>query len=262
MADCNRFYVYIHRFSNGVLYVGKGTNGRCFQFSLNRHNIHWDRLLIKHGRPKAKILKNKLSEFEALALEVELISRLRSKGKMLCNRTDGGNGCLGMSVSKETRAKLSAASIGRTGYRHTKDAKEKVSEANKGRFVGNKSKRYKKEAFKFVHESGKTFSGTQWQFSKEFGIPQPLSSMLCCGKIKSTNRWRISTTLKNETFSIGRRNGRYDHTVYHFIHKDGTNEICTKNDLCKKYHLPYPSNLATLCKGKIKSYKGWRVIIN
>lgn len=262
--DSNRFYVYLHRFHNGTLYVGKGCAKRAWQFSLNRHNSYWDRLRSKHGAPSVKILARGLSEAAALAMEVAVISRLCLKGKVICNLTSGGDGCVGMMVSDDTRAKLRAANsgernnmYGKTQPQHVKDA---ISAANKGRFIGEKSGMYNPERLSFFNDkTAESFIGTRWEMQAFSGLSAGWLSRLCSGLCDSAMGWRLSTTPPEATGRRGKRHGRYDHTVFDFVHDSGAKESCTKNELGIKYSLPSPSNLTTLCAGRIKSYKGWRL---
>lgn len=268
MLDSNRFYVYVHRFANGTLYVGKGAAKRAWQSSLNRHNSYWDRLRIKYGAPKVRVLISGLTEKDALAKEMIVISSLREKGKKLCNRTDGGDGCVGILITDETREKFRLANSGENnnmhGKTHTRQARDAISVANTGRFLGSLSPRYNVEILSVINDkTGDTFTGTRQEFSAHAGVPQPRASMLYTGRSASVFSWRLSSTNPEDTGKKGKRHGRYDHTVYEFAHDSGIKESCTKNELGIKYSLPSPSNLTTLCAGRIKSYKGWRLqIIN
>jgi len=264
MSNSTRFYVYLHRFKNGTLYVGKGCGRRAWQSSANRHNSYWDRLRNKYGAPKVRVIFDRLLESDALSKEVLIISLLRAKQKTLCNRTDGGDGCVGMDVGTETRKKIGAANRGEKnnmwGKNQPQYVKDAISAANTGRFVGELSGRYDNEVFIFLDDiNGDTFIGTKWEFQQKIGISAGWISRLCSGNCDSARGWRLSTTLQSETGRRGKRHGRYDHRVFSFVHDSGIKETCTKNELGIKYHLPSPSNLSTLCAGRIKSYKGWRL---
>lgn len=265
MLDSNRFYVYVHRFANGTLYVGKGSAKRAWQSSLNRHNSYWDRLRNKYGAPRVKILIAGLAEKDALAQEMSVIAKLREKGRKLCNRTDGGDGCTGMQVSAATRSRMSAASSGERnpmhGKTHLTPAREAISAANKGRFIGALSPLYNPEVLAFSNDlTGESFSGTRWEMQRFSGIAAGWLSRICSGLCDSAKGWRLSTTAPDATGRRGKRHGRYDHTIFDFVHDSGIKESCTKNELGIKYSLPSPSNLTTLCAGRIKSYKGWRLL--
>jgi len=56
----------------------------------------------------------------------------------------------------------------------------------------------------------------------------------------------------------GENHPQYDHTIYHFINDNGTEELCTRYHLRVKYSLD-DGNLCMLIKGKRKSHGGWRI---
>jgi hypothetical protein len=56
----------------------------------------------------------------------------------------------------------------------------------------------------------------------------------------------------------GKNNVRYDHTVYHFINKDGREEFSTQNELLIKYDLDH-SCMSIIIRSRFRSHRGWRV---
>lgn len=58
------------------------------------------------------------------------------------------------------------------------------------------------------------------------------------------------------TFRRDKNHQRYDHTTYTFYHKSGIIEICTRNELIKKYNL-HTGAMTYLIKNKIHYHKGW-----
>jgi len=102
------YYVYEHlRESDGsVFYVGMG-RGKRFKTRDSR-NIHWKRIVLKHGFV-SNIIASGLTLEDAYKLEVALIKK---HGKQnLCNITDGGDGV--KNPTKETRQKMRFAKIGK-----------------------------------------------------------------------------------------------------------------------------------------------------
>lgn len=63
---------------------------------------------------------------------------------------------------------------------------------------------------------------------------------------------------KNRLANSGRKNARYDHTEYIFVHATLGRERCTRHDLQLKYNLD-GGHLCSLIKGKLKSHKGWKL---
>ena len=54
------YYVYLHRFTNGVFYIGKGYGKRFFKVS-NRNNNFYNNLLKKYGPPIKGIYRDNLT---------------------------------------------------------------------------------------------------------------------------------------------------------------------------------------------------------
>lgn len=119
------FYVYIHfRSDDGLpFYVGKGRENRAWR--TDGRSIQWNRIVAKHGL-KIEILKGELSEISAFELEKSTILAL-GRG-FLCNHTDGGEGVAGWEPNAETKARMSAAQLGR---KHSDAAKAKMGVAFK-----------------------------------------------------------------------------------------------------------------------------------
>lgn len=59
----------------------------------------------------------------------------------------------------------------------------------------------------------------------------------------------------------GKDHPMFDHTIHHFIHDDGTERLCTRQDFIKEFNLS-PGNIHTLLSGKWIVYKGWRLYKN
>lgn len=141
------------RWRNGLGY----RNSIVFWRAINKYTWDgFDHIIIADG----------LTEIEAKQKEVELIALYRTNccryksPEMGYNMTDGGEGTTGIEWSEESRLKLSESRKklylsdnppvmniphyeGKNhpmfGRHHTEEAKKKISDANKGRFVGEKS---------------------------------------------------------------------------------------------------------------------------
>jgi len=112
-------------------YVGQGNYDRPYR--PHPYKGHRGNFCIKPtDENQIVIIKDNLTEQEAKDLEIKLIDNhgRRSLGEgYLLNRTEGGEGISGYKHTKETKIKLSEAN---TGKKHTKETKRKLSEANKG----------------------------------------------------------------------------------------------------------------------------------
>lgn len=141
----SNFYVYVHnRLKNGEpFYVGKGRGKRCGAHQ--KRNPHWRNIVAKDGGFHISFIARNIDEQSAFIVEMETIDKYRSSGVNLANMTDGGEGISGFRhtdearakmsakrkariTSAETRAKMSAALIGnkrRLGIPHSAETKAK-----------------------------------------------------------------------------------------------------------------------------------------
>jgi len=104
------FFVYVHRRADDgtVFYVGKGTvkRGRCERaFERFGRSRYWNAVVAKHGF-EVEVVAHFMVESDSHAFECALI---REYGRSrLVNLTAGGEGSVGIVVSPQARAKLSA----------------------------------------------------------------------------------------------------------------------------------------------------------
>lgn len=108
-------------------YIGKGTIKRAFAPHKN----------VTRPKDKSKIilLETNLSEIGALALErryIEWYGRKCNNSGILLNKAEGGDGVSGFKLSKETRERMSIARIGKSswnkGLRYSKEEKAKFGQ--------------------------------------------------------------------------------------------------------------------------------------
>lgn len=82
-------------------------------------------------------------------------------------------------------------------------------------------------------------------------------------KVCATHRKRWQNEEYRQSVVIhsqGKNNGRYDHTIYHFMHKDGREETCERDEMYKKYKgYLKRGGLSELINGNLQVYKGWRI---
>lgn len=112
------FYIYRHirPDTNDVFYIGKGymlTKGHsCRHLSKHGRNKYWESIVEKNnGVYEVEIIFYCKTEEEVNKKEIEFIKLYGRKNLnkgTLCNLTDGGDGSIGIRVSKQTRDKLSA----------------------------------------------------------------------------------------------------------------------------------------------------------
>jgi hypothetical protein len=102
------FYVYAHyrKTDDSIFYIGVAKSKKRFTSKYSR-NKYWKNIVEKHGF-YYKILMECDDWSECFKKEIELIKlygRLDLKTGLLCNMTDGGEGCLNISV--ESKLKIS-----------------------------------------------------------------------------------------------------------------------------------------------------------
>lgn len=88
--------------------------------------------------------------------EVFWIAKFKCDGYKLTNMTEGGDvGSLGYKHSDEAKRKISEAGKRRKGYKHTDEAKEKISDSLKGKKGRNTGNQHSEETKKQISETKK-----------------------------------------------------------------------------------------------------------
>ncbi|MER9135111.1 NUMOD3 domain-containing DNA-binding protein [Mesorhizobium sp. M0830] len=156
------FYVYVWRDSAGVpFYVGKGgTPDRAFRTN-GRFRSKAFKAVYAQGGCAVEIVDEFIHESEAHAHEIELIERYgrRDLGTgTLVNLTDGGEGIAGYKHSDEAKRKISIASLNqsdetraklrsvRRGRPKSKEWRDKIALANTGKTHGDETRKKIAEA--------------------------------------------------------------------------------------------------------------------
>jgi hypothetical protein len=134
-------YQHIRKDTNEVFYVGIGKKEKR-AYSKDGRNKHWKNIVNKVGY-YAEIIYNDLEWNLACNMEkylIESYGRLDLGTGLLCNKTDGGDGAIGIIVSYEVREKMR---IFQTGQKRSNELKQKLSASLKGRIPWNKGKKMK-----------------------------------------------------------------------------------------------------------------------
>jgi hypothetical protein len=158
VKDDNRFYVYALRVDGEVnpFYIGKGQGNRAihhFTPSSLQKNSHKNNK-IKKARAQGKEVKIEyfatgLTNDQACAKEREYIAKYGRwdavEGGVLANRTDGGEGTLGIKPTEETRKKMSESHRANPhspwkGKKLSEEHKAAIGDGIKGRQVSDDTK--------------------------------------------------------------------------------------------------------------------------
>jgi len=126
-------YVYRHvrLDKNEPFYIGIGNN-EYRAYSTKNRNRHWKSIASK-TEYRVDILFEDIDYEHAKEKEVEFIALYGRSDLMkgtLCNKTDGGDGCLGLVHSKEAREKMGAPNRGKV---ISKEHREAISKFHKGK---------------------------------------------------------------------------------------------------------------------------------
>jgi hypothetical protein len=123
------YYVYQYLRENGTpYYIGKGKGKRAWLSHKRENGVN----LLPKNQDRIQILKENLTEEEALELEVKLTSYYGRKDKgtgILRNMTDGGEGSTGRVYkhAEETKKKISSALKGKQKKPFTDDHKHNMT---------------------------------------------------------------------------------------------------------------------------------------
>lgn len=234
MAEARAHYVYLHRRASdgSPFYVGKGKDRRAWQ--KHGRNSYWHNVAKKHGF-HVEVIKQAMPEPCALSFERALIASIRAP---LANLTDGGGGATGWRHSEETKARIGAYWKGRTvtpamkraldsrGRKATPEQKEKMRAAKLGKKRG----------------------------------PMPAERRAKIAASHIGIRPSAETLRKMSLAKIGKNVGRdsptYDHTLRHWVHKDGPEFFGTRGDFIKTFSLGDPC-VSAVIHGRQKTVKGW-----
>jgi len=190
-------------------YIGKGCGQRAFD-AKRAVAAPVDKSFIV-------FLEEGLTEAEAFALEkyaVSFYGRIDKGMGILWNMTDGGEGCSGVIMSEEARAKIARAltgrkrppeviekmAKGRTGILHTEETKRKMSESRRGKKKGPHSAAAKqrisegkaKYEYEVTDPDGNIYTTRSLNmFCKEHGLLQSHMSATAHGERNSYKGWKV-----------------------------------------------------------------------
>ena len=165
MATRTDFYIYKHTFSNGIVYIGKGTGDRCCKYQ--GRNDYYTKLFNKYGKPDIEILYDGLTESESFSIEVAEIAILRLNSIPNCNITIGGEGA--------------------SGYKHKESSKIRISESGKGLRTGDSNGNYNDSVYRFSHKDYGIVDTTIYGLNKTYNVVRSGIYRIINGDRKTAN---------------------------------------------------------------------------
>ena len=151
-------YEHIRPDTNAVFYVGKGTDKRMH--SKHRRNAHWNSIVRKAGGFTVREVCRHEDEELVFLAEQERIDQLKRLGVKLSNKTDGGEGPSGYRHTEEAKRKITEAQLGEKHHAYgkpmLKHTKEALLKANKGKPLSEEHRKKVSEANKLRKNSPKT----------------------------------------------------------------------------------------------------------
>lgn len=287
-------YVYVHKklTDGSVFYVGQGRGYRIK--SPTGRNIHWRRVVAKHGYSVHKIAED-LSPECALSIERAVIKHYGRQN--LTNLTDGGDiGPTGLVHSPEVRAAQAERMRGNTrtlGKRLTEEHKAKISASGKGRIVSEatreklrgRSTSAETRAKLSASLKGKVRSEEARANMREAQKNRPPVSAETRAKISAASigkrvgkdnpsygipkteaqKQRLREAMTGRKFSaetIAKKSGvnhpRYDPTPITLVHADHGERTTTRKQFQDEYGIS-STHFSALVRGRRKSSRGWRL---
>jgi hypothetical protein len=133
-------YQYVDPNSGLPFYVGKGSGRRCFKHLWEAQNNlcknkYLQNVILQVGKPKIEIVQTFETAEDAYALERQLVERYgrRINGTGILTNIDvGGRGRASYIINSETRAKMSAAKLGKK-VKRTPEHNAKIAAAHRAR---------------------------------------------------------------------------------------------------------------------------------
>ena len=261
------FFVYEHRFSNGVRYVGKGVAARPHMGPSQRKNSpYWLRLYDKYGAPTVTVLAGPVAEDLALLAEVERIAELKRLGVPLANLTDGGDGVSGHTWSLEERAQNSqrvrkwrqdnpttASAITENLVAYNKRPEVVAENATR---LNTAEVRAKTVAKRLATTNTPEFrEAASTRAKRLWADPDKREKLIA--RLKTRDTTKLAAAM-SERFADKNKHPRTDHTVYCFVHKDGRVFRGKRIELCELFGVS-ATQLSAVINGRFKSTLGWSV---
>jgi len=254
----NDYYTYAYlREDKTPYYIGKGRNRRAYQ----KHDY-----FSPPPKERIIILKKDLTESEAYQHEIYMISVFGRKDLgtgILRNKTNGGDSPpIFLGHTEESKEKIRNSCKGRVlGPGMSEEARKKRSEYNKE--MGIKPPPNEKD-FSFTSPEGIVYSGKNiTKFAKEQNLSLYALLNLRSYKRYSYMGWTLTNSckvkIKKPPKCWNRPNFGKEYCLespdgaYHYVILGELTSFANENNLLS-------SGLSKLLNGKLKTYRGWKLV--
>lgn len=239
-ATPTNYYVYLHKRKTDleIFYIGKGIGRRAWAKS--GRNSWWKRIVEKHDY-NVEIYQDNLSNEEALKLECKLTLELKGNSKLV-NMVLGGGGI--------------------TGWKHSDEAKEKISKFNKGKKMPEAERQafIKRITGKKLSEEHKKNMSLAKKGKARPKLSEETKSKISKAHIGMKSSPETIEKLRQSKLGkyVGKDNPTYDHTVRYFIHENGEEFVGTRGEFILKFNAN-ASCVSELINKKRTTVKKWRI---
>jgi hypothetical protein len=239
-----KYYVYKHLRldDNKVFYIGKGSQ-KARAFVRHNRNIHWNSVVKKHGY-RVEIARYFECEENALKYERYLQVKYTDKGFRLANLAVCGG-------------------MGARGVRHSKERKEKISQASKRLWAKESHVKFMKERagglnnpfsdktpYTLYHKDHGLITLTQYEFRQKYKISSSHLGGVIKGKRNHSDGWCLPS---NKDFIIG------DGRIFTWTHPFHETHTGRKAELLKLFPHLDQTCLCRLISGEYKQSRGWSI---
>lgn len=182
------FYALVDPRTDEIRYVGKSNNPKsrlnvhmwdCAQGVSGRksHKQHWLYQIKSAGLRPDLLIFDVISEKGWQRVECEWITTFEQAGCRLVNMTEGGEGASGMTLSSETRRKMSEAHKGRKFTVEHRENMRKAALSRPKRKLLEKTKRKISEGNKRAYAEGRRERSTKASFAGRKHTPEARKKM-------------------------------------------------------------------------------------
>lgn len=200
--DKNNYVVYRHTSPSSKVYIGitcQKPEKRWYNGNGYKDNPKFYNAIQKYGwnNFKHEILFSGLNEISAKLIEKDLIYYYKKQNKSY-NITDGGDGTKGITLSEETRKKMSDSKKGHIGYYKSKHHSEETR-----KMISDTRKDYINDNYNLILLSAEKLFKPVSQYSKDGKLIATYRSIKEASDYTKINRSHIGSVCKGDRKTAG-----------------------------------------------------------